>query len=595
MYPVSPYYIEALRDPVHITHMNGTIGNKSFTEADFLSLTISKQCSDNNSIKIGSVYMAELHITFVNDLGISWQNAKGLEITLTEALEVRGFVDQESVLGGKYYIAQVDYTKDGIEVTAYDAMSKLDKNIRAGAVSFKNRTLPAMLEDICEECGVELGNVDFDGYPNHTGIFTISDDNDCDTYRDVVSCIAQTMCSFVTMTVAGALMLRMWKDSGVEDDIIDATNRSEDYSFASYQTYYTGLSAVDSTRQKTRYYHVDPDIGLTYNLGTNPFLQKLDQNRFDAACENILNGLQNIYYTPFRIEILPTLVYQMGDILSFTGGQGYGDPLGAVMSYDYTYGQSIVLEGLGQDPALASAKSKTDKTISGIIKKTEENKEYLYQFYNSDDITLDSNWQTVFSQRFATVSDGYAIFNAEILAEDPTGSVVEVRYLLDGEEVSRYPIESWIEGNHILSLFYPIQTQGGTTYLWQVQMKANGAVEIPEHDALGTIRGQGLASTSAWNGYIDVADEYTIMATIDDADLLTYTETSVSSATQIPEASSISDSFGLLDSDEDSSIKHYVDVYAFNQDFLNQLTWDDAALHTWDYTEVNYVWGIDIE
>jgi hypothetical protein len=126
-------------------------------------------------------------------------------------------------------------------------------------------------------------------------------------------------------------------------------------------------------------------------------------------------------------------------------------------------------------------------------------------------------------------------------------------------------------------------------------MKANGAVEIPEHDALGSIRGQGLASTSAWNGYIDVSDEYTIMSTLEDSDLLTYTETSVSAATQIPEASSISDSFGLLDSDEDSSIKHYVDVYAFNQDFLNQLTWDEAKLHTWDYTEINYVWGIDIE
>jgi hypothetical protein len=285
----------------------------------------------------------------------------------------------------------------------------------------------------------------------------------------------------------------------------------------------------------------------------------------------------------------------MGDILLFTGGQGYSNSLGSVMSYDYTYGQSIVLEGLGQDPALASAKSKTDKTISGILKKTEENKEYLYQFYNSDDITLNSNWQTVFSQRFATVSDVYAIFDAEILAEDPTGSVVEVRYLLDGEEVSRYPIESWIEGNHILSLFYPIQTQGGTTYLWQVQMKANGAVEISEHDALGTIRGQGLASTSAWNGYIDVSDEYTIMSTIDDSDLLTYTETSISATTQIPNASSISEDFGLLSTDEDSEVRHYVDVYAFNQDFLNQLTWDEAALHTWDYTEVNYVWGIDIE
>jgi hypothetical protein len=229
------------------------------------------------------------------------------------------------------------------------------------------------------------------------------------------------------------------------------------------------------------------------------------------------------------------------------------------------------------------------------MKKTEESKEYLYEFFNAEDIGLSSTWQTVFSQRFATVADGHAIFQAEILCNDPAGSVTEVRYLLDGEELSRYPIETWIAGRHIMPLFYVIPTKEGTSYLWQVQMKSDANVTILENEGYGTIRGQGLASTDAWNGYIDVSDEYTVMATLEDSDLLTYTETSVSAATQIPEASSISDSFGLLSTDEDSEVRHYVDVYAFNQDFLNQLTWDEAALHTWDYTEINYVWGIDLE
>jgi hypothetical protein len=188
------------------------------------------------------------------------------------------------------------------------------------------------------------------------------------------------------------------------------------------------------------------------------------------------------------------------------------------------------------------------------------------------------------------------MFQAEILCDDPDGSVVEVRYLLDNEVVSRYPIETWIEGKHILSLMYPITTDEGNFYNWAVQLRSDGgAVEIKQGDAIGIIKGQGLVSSDVWNGYIDIAEEYTIMSTLDDADLLTYTETSVSAATQIPEASSISDSFGLLSTDEDSEVKHYVDVYAFNQDFLNQLTWDEAALHTWDYTEINYVWGIDLE
>lgn len=593
MYPVSNYYKEALREPVHKIHMYGTLGNVSFDEDDFSSLTISKSCSDANQISIGSVYMGELHITFTSNLGIAWDYANGMEISLVESLEIKGFLDEESVNGGTFIISETNYTKDGIEVVAYDAMCKFDKKIRAGAVSTKNRTLPDMIEDICAECNVVLGVEDFSEFPNYTGIFSLASENDCETYRDLLSWIAQTLCAFAIVNADNELILRMWKDSGIEDDTIDADNRSEDYSFSTFQTFYTGLSAVDEVRQKTHYYNVEPDIGLTYNLGTNPFLQTLSEDRFDAACENILNGLQNIYYTPFRIQILPTLAYQLGDILCFTGGRSF-DIVGSLMSFDYTFNQSITMEGLGQDPALASAKSKTDKNLSGILKKTQENKEYLYQFYNDEDVVLDANWQTVFSQRFATVAEGYAIFEAEILADDPTGSVVEIRYLLDGEEVSRYPIETWIEGKHILSLFYPIQTTENEAYLWQVQLRANGAVEIPEHYGLGTIRGQGLASTHAWNGYIDVSDTYELLAASDDSELLTFTD-SATITELVPISESISESYELLDSVDDSEMVHFLDVYAFDKEFHNRLTWDESAEMNWDASEAFYVWGLDIE
>jgi hypothetical protein len=265
------------------------------------------------------------------------------------------------------------------------------------------------------------------------------------------------------------------------------------------------------------------------------------------------------------------------------------------MLWDYAYNDSSHFEGLGQNPALASAQSKTDKNLSGILSQTEANKEYLYSFSNDSDVTLTTNWRTVLMQRFGTATATWAMFHAEILCDDPAGSITEIRYLLDDTEIQRFPVETWIEGKHILSLMYPITTEEGKFYNWIVQMKSSAAVEIKNGDAIGVIKGQGLVSTDVWNGYIDVSDEYTIMSTLDDADLLTYTEASITATTQIPEASSISESFGLLSTDDDSSIKHYVDVYAFNQDFLNQLTWDEAALHTWDYTEVNYAWGIDIE
>ena len=591
MYSVSNDYLSALKSPVHKYALAGVIGNKTFTQDDISMLTISNRISDDNQVSIGSVYIAEMHITFIRNLGIAWNQTDGWEISLSEGLYVPEDEDYTYIPIGKYYIQEVKKTKDGIEVTAYDAMSKLDKKPRS--LSVKNRTLPAIFADICTACNVTAATIDFTQFPNYSTLFSLYSENDCETYRDILSWIALTMSCYATIDRYGHLDLRMYKSGS--DDVIDEDERADSYAFNDYYTKYTGLYATDVNRKMTKYFHVDPDDGLTYNIGTNPFLQGITDQKFTQVCNSILRGIQNINYVPYSIDILPTAVYDLGDVIQFDGGAGDGRD-GCIMLWDYTYNDSSHLEGLGQNPALASAQSKTDKNLAGILGQTEANKEYLYSFSNDSDVVLTTNWKTILTQRFGTATATWAMFQAEILCDDPDGSVVEVRYLLDNEVISRFPIETWIEGKHILSLMYPITTDEGNFYNWAVQLRSDGgAVEIHTGDAIGVIKGQGLVSSDVWNGYIDVSDEYTIMSTLDDADLLSYTETSLTAATQIPEASSISEDFDLLDSVDDSSIKHYVDVYAFNQDFLNQITWNDAALHTWDYTEVNYVWGIDIE
>jgi hypothetical protein len=594
MFPFNEKYRRAMKRQIHRYAISGTIGNKNFTDADFSKFTITNRIADDNTVSIGSVYMAELHITFLKSLGISWVNTLGWEIYIAEGLWVDPIDGFTYVPAGHYFIQEVKNTKEGIEVTAYDAMSKFDKTPRNLAT--KNRTLPALLEDICEACGVDLVSIDFTQFPNSSTVFTLASENDCETYRDILSWIALTMGSYATINRFGFLDLRMYTSTAYDPaDFIDEDARADSYAFNDYYTRYTGLYATDSERKATKYFHVEPDDGLTYNIGTNPFIQGVTEQKFKQVCEAILGGIQNIDYVPFSIDTLPTAVYDLGDVIQFSGGAG-GGKQGCIMLYDYTYNQESHFEGLGQNPALADAKSKTDKNISRILSQVDAAKEYMYSFTNDSDVVLTQNWRTILTQRFGTATATWAMFQAEILCDDPDGSVVEVRYLLDNEVISRYPIETWIEGKHILSLMYPITTDEGNFYNWAVQLRSDGgAVEIKQGDAIGIIKGQGLVSSDVWNGYIDVSDEYTIMSTLEDSDLLTYTETTVTAVTQLPTSESITEDFDLLDSVDDSGVKHYVDVYAFNQDFLNQLTWDEAALHTWDYTEINYVWGIDLE
>lgn len=593
MFPFNEKYRRAMKRQVHRYAISGTIGNKNFTDADFSKLTITNRIADDNTVSIGSVYMAELHITFLKSLGIAWRYSKGWEITIEEGLWVASEDEYEYIPGGHYFIEEVQTTKEGIEVTAYDAMAKFEKTITG--ITVRNNTLPSILEQICNRCGVELANTSFSGFPNSSVSLSLDPENDIENCRDLLSWVAQTMAAYATINRDGELELRMYKSISNCDDEIDTDARADSYVFNNYVTRYTGIMVTDREKQQSKYYHVEPDDGLTYNLGVNPFLQKLSPLQLETYMMAILTKLQNIQYTPYSIECLPTLVYDLGDVFNFDI-ESQNPRYGCMMLWDYRYNVSVNLQGLGSDPSLASAKSKTDKNLSGILSQVEATVEYLYSFSNDRDITTSELWQTVLQQRFGTVSATWAMFQAEMLCEALGDTSVEVRYLLDNEVVQRFPVETWEQGKHILSLMYPITVGSQDFYNWMVQIRSlDASVSIKTDDAIGIIKGQGLAASDVWNGYIDVSDEYTIMDTLEDSDLLTYTETSISAATQIPEASSISDNFGLLDSDEDSSIKHYVDVYAFNQDFLNQLTWDEAALHTWDYTEVNYVWGIDIE
>lgn len=593
MYPISEHYQTALKRQVHKYKLKGKINNVNFDEDDISSLSISNQCADENQVSIGSVFTAELHITFLKSLGIAWKQSKGWEITIEEGLWIPSEEEYVYIPGGHYFIDEVQTTKEGIEVTAYDAMNKFEKTITG--ITVRNNTLPAILEQICTRCGVELANESFSGFPNSSTTFSLSAENDIENCRDLLSWVAQTMASFVTINRDGELELRMYKSTNNYDDEIDADARADSYVFNNYVTRYTGISVVDQKRQQTKYYAEEVDDGLTYNLGTNPFMQGITEARRQAVCMAILDVMQNIAYTPFSIDCLPSFVYDLGDVINFDI-ESQNPRYGCIMLWDYRYNASVNFQGLGSDPALATAKSKTDKNLSGIMNQVESTKEYMYSFSNGEDVTTGATWQTVLKQRFGTVSATWAMFHGEILCEALGDTVVEVRYLLDNEVVQRFPVETWEQGKHILSLMYPITVGSQDFYNWMVQIRSlDASVSILTDDAIGVIKGQGLAASDVWNGYIDLDDEYTVMATLEDADLLTYTETTVTAVTQLPTSESITEDFDLLDSVDDSEVKHYVDVYAFNQDFLNQLTWDEAALHTWDYTEVHYVWGIDLE
>ena len=84
-------------------------------------------------------------------------------------------------------------------------------------------------------------------------------------------------------------------------------------SFSDFITRYTAVSSTNKQTQIAEYYALDPDNGLTMNLGVNPHLQFGIKETREMLCRNILADLSVIRYVPFDSDTIgnPALIRGM--------------------------------------------------------------------------------------------------------------------------------------------------------------------------------------------------------------------------------------------------------------------------------------------
>ena len=92
-------------------------------------------------------------------------------------------------------------------------------------------------------------------------------------------------------------------------------------SFSDFITRYTAVSSTNKQTQIAEYYALDPDNGLTMNLGVNPLLQFGLAETREMLCRNILTDLSVINYVPFDSDTIGNPALDVGDVLRFAGGQ----------------------------------------------------------------------------------------------------------------------------------------------------------------------------------------------------------------------------------------------------------------------------------
>ncbi len=520
MYPVSDAFLQAVQENTREYYWTGKITTKAGKEYPFGCRDIVKgsgyitaQCCGSTELEIGTVYAAEMGITLFSQIDrYTLEDAK-VELSCHFRLPDGSF---EEIPMGIFEVSEANRHLKTLELKAYDYMLRFEKSFN-GFETVGNAY--AFLELCCGACDVELAHTkeEIEAMPNGAEILSIYPENDIETYRDVLYFVAQVLGGFFCINRAGRLELRKYGTDAVVE--IQGKHRFSS-SFSDFITRYTAVSSTNLRTQTAEYYALETDDGLTMNLGVNPLLQfGLEETR-RTLCENILADLSVISYVPFDSSTIGNPALDLGDVLTFSGGQTDGTQTACITSIEHRIGGRQSIRCVGKNPRLAQAKSKNDKNISGLLNQIEAGKIGIHTFTNASAYTIADSDVRIISIEFASSEETHVQFFGQVLvdvsavqtdreasakgsivipsasagtgedasdsaktdtedgtsgsAETDAGTVtVEVELPVtwkedgmaeavvtfvfnDDEILLHHPTETWHSGKHILSLYYPI-------------------------------------------------------------------------------------------------------------------------------------------
>ena len=405
MYPVSEAFLQAVQENTRRYYWTGRItttkgATYEFGADDIVkgSGYISSQCCGSTEIELGTVYAAEMGITLLSDI-----DRYTLEDALVELFYHLKLPDgsYEGVPMGIFEVSEANRNIKTLELKAYDYMLRFDKSFNGFETI---GTVYDFVNLCCKACKVEMAQSqeEYEAMPNGTELLSIYTENDIETYRDVLYYVGQVLGGFFCINRAGKLELRKYGNEPVME--LETKHRFTS-SFSDFITRYTAVSSTNMKTETAEYYHLEPDDGLTLNLGVNPLLQFGLKETREQLCMNILNDLSVVDYVPFDSETTGNPALDLGDVIRFKGGQADENRISAITSMQCKIGGKHTLKGVGKNPRLAHAKSKNDKNISGLLNQIIDNKEAgkigIHTFTNASSFTVGESDVKIISIEFA--------------------------------------------------------------------------------------------------------------------------------------------------------------------------------------------------
>ena len=516
MYEVSQEYKDAIRRHTRKFEWYGTITTKNgriyhFTNKDIVkgSGTLTRSCAGSTSLELGSVYAAELDISLYLDvdryslydaeIDLSfvcqhhvkniWNNLRSFTWASRRSTTWNDKGPVETIPMGKFVVAEATRTLTVLQLKAYDYMLKFDKNMKnSGTV----RTPYEWLKYACEVCNVSLGVTEAQvaAMPNGTRSLSWTNLEEDMSYRDLIAQVATVLCGVCQIDRSGALVVIPFSNTPVMD--IPASWRYSS-KIADYITKYTGLYATYRAGGLTEYFHVEPDDGLIYNIGTNPLLQIAATSLRSEILQGIINNLAATTYTPFEADIPGDPALDPMDVLSLSGGQATGE-IACITEIVYRINGKSSIKCVGENPRLNQAKSRYTKDIEGLLAQQEgiegTSTFWMSDAYSAADMAITKE-TVVTATQFEIQTDksrGEIIWTGTYSLDEP--SIVTANVYLDDKLIYSCR-DSRLSGNTTLTVSTPFEIQRGDEGVHEVKIAL--VCEASDESELSTMARQ-LAS-----------------------------------------------------------------------------------------------------
>lgn len=257
----------------------------------------------------------------------------------------------------------------------------------------------------------------------------------------------------------------------------------------------------------------------------------------------------------------------------------------------YTLGAETQTSSFSQQANAANA-----ELSEKINQLKETNALEFYRFENKSEFVVRQR-RRLCNIRFATKSAGLINWQSEILAQvtadEGYKAKVKFYYYLNNALLEYYPTETLETGNHIFSLYFPLEIETLVSYEWRVEVEVeHGQIIIPIGDMRGVIWGDKLVSQVGWNGYIDIFEDSIVPIDITRRIGVAEFEDELEFSTVGPHVISVEDTIDGIDITRRINVAEFDDTVYMNKTsiFYEGITWAELAELDWGEVADRHLW-----